>query len=894
MKPLYKLCLLAFALSAQSAAAQSITLDTDASKADHLFASKDTVEVSYAAGFNTVAMAANFSPYTVSKATDGADWVSYRQESNGNLTFFASYYYDSETPRYATFSLCKGDGTQMRQIVVKQLPNTSASEMGDTKLAIKSGQANSTESGCGIEKSFDDDTSTLYHSAYSGGSFPFTLTYTLAKASHVDYLIYTPRTDSENGRFGKITVEVATAAAPNTWVQVATADCGKSSSPTQVDFGTDGYDNVLKIRIKISSAGTNSGKNFVSCAEMAFYLKDQTLASEMETYFSNKLCTALKPGVDPTKMRNPYLRLLGITLQNGGYSTEFRVGEFGCYLTRSTLRNKLKTSQGYDPYENPTGIYFEAGDKIVVFADGIDKSHSVSLCIKNFSNADAIGTEGQPESYYGLVNGANIIEAANRGNGYVCYYSDDYENAPTVKLHFALATESGYYDASRHTNADWKRLLQNAKSDIFDVLTQRLHVAVPLDKLKSNCPSDGERLALIYDSVIYREREIMGLPQAGIEPKNHQFARPVASGMYADGIGAAASFGSFGEWCNPSNFGFWGIGHELGHINQITPGFKWSGLGETTNNIYSSWVEHKVGAANAFGTGYHRLEDESSGIDSYSGMRGGRFEAYLEEGVRKGVSWQLQDGPDYHGTTPASKSVEGQDENGNSTETVTTTSRNYDHFLKVVPFWQLSLWTEECGKAPGAWGKTIGTYRDNFNSSTYNTGGKQQIEFMRRMCQQSGYNLCTFFEKAGMLRPIKAYIEDYSPNWLIITQSMCDKLKSDIAALGLPEAPAALNYINAYNWQTFRDEVKLTEGTVGTGCASPSGGRVRVTNSAWPGAVAYETYNASGELLHITMFGLGDSQSSSTYTYVLFPNSEHPSYIMAVGYDGTRVKIYQR
>ena len=109
-----------------------------------------------------------------------------------------------------------------------------------------------------------------------------------------------------------------------------------------------------------------------------------------------------------------------------------------------------------------------------------------------------------------------------------------------------------------------------------------------------------KKLAIIYDSLIYREREIMGLPQMNKEPKNHQFARPVSGGMFADGTGAAAAFGSFNEWINPNNFGFWGMAHELGHVNQITPGFKWPGCGETTNNIYSAWVEHKLGATSAF------------------------------------------------------------------------------------------------------------------------------------------------------------------------------------------------------------------------------------------------------------------------------------------------------
>ena len=165
---------------------------------------------------------------------------------------------------------------------------------------------------------------------------------------------------------------------------------------------------------------------------------------------------------------------------------------------------------------------------------------------------------------------------------------------------------------------------------------------------------------------------------------------------------------------------------------------------------------------------------------------------------------------------------------------------------------------------------------------------------MRRLCEATGYNLLPFLEKAGLNRPIKAYIEDYSPGWNIITQAMLDELKADVEAKGYKEAPAALNYINAYNWTRFRDQVKLTDAGVNSGCTALNNNRIQVDNDTWAGAVGYETYDAGGKLIRITMFGLGDNQKSSRYTQVLFPSSEGASYIMAVGFDGTKVKCYQK
>jgi hypothetical protein len=82
---------------------------------------------------------------------------------------------------------------------------------------------------------------------------------------------------------------------------------------------------------------------------------------------------------------------------------------------------------------------------------------------------------------------------------------------------------------------------------------------------------------------------------------------------------------------------------------------------------------------------------------------------------------------------------------------------------------------------------------------------------------------------------------------------------------------------------------------LGVGC-KVSGNKVIVQHSAVKNAVAYETYNSKGELLRITMYGLG-SDDNHSYTQVLYPTHSNEdlksAYILAVGYDGTRIKIYE-
>ena len=69
---------------------------------------------------------------------------------------------------------------------------------------------------------------------------------------------------------------------------------------------------------------------------------------------------------------------------------------------------------------------------------------------------------------------------------------------------------------------------------------------------------------------------------------------------------------------------------------------------------------------------------------------------------------------------------------------------------------------------------------------------------------------------------------------------------------------------------------------------------MKVLHSKWKNVVAFETYDAEGKLLRITMQGLGGDNANS-YTQVMWPNSstEKAAYIMAVGWDGTRMKCYE-
>ncbi len=762
----------------------------------------------------------------------------------------------------------------------------------DKKITLSNATASSYQAGNEAENVIDGNLSTIWTNSPNipASSWPVTLTVTLKEATHVDYVRYIPRQDIyDDGNWNKVYISYCPTTTGSNFTSIGSYDLKSSSANCDMWLTENG---VTCGQIKFT---LERGYFYcVSAAEVEAYAVDFQKKDEYAKYFTDAIFSKLKPEVTSSEgIEDPTLKALVDNLLNDaeGYS-KFRIGEYEPYLSTETLLDILKSSNYYNNYENPTGIYLKAGESCLVAVDGIDNQHPVKLTIKNW-------VEDESSSTYPLRNGLNYITASTEGNLFVSYYTDDLENAPNIKAHFINAPIQGYWDQATMTNADWVELLKGRSVNDNSILITRsehAQLAFPVSAWLKYCPTNVDSTMTLYQQVQWAQRDMLGLEKYGRQVKNRQLYFATTYGfMAAVNEGAYCNVNSLDAIMVPDakRFDFWGVGHEWGHNNQISTGFKWSGCGETTNNIFASWGQiHFTGNPHTL-----RLEDEVCGVGEYSNMRGGRMQTYFEEALRKGVPWQLQDGPDYYGTTPTEKTIWGYDADGNYLGYVTTTSRNYDHFVKLAPFWQLNLWGTLAGKCPDIIPMVIESIRSTPNyESYYNTNGKKQVNWMKLACDSAKIDLLPFFEKAGMLRPINAYIEDYNAGWNIITEQMIANLKTYVKQQGYPAFTEEINYINGHNYTIYRDGLMLdVPKTLGEGC-TVNGGKVKVLHSAVKNAVAYETYNSKGELLRITMYGLG-SDDQHSYTQVLYPTNKDASlssaYIMAVGYDGTRIKIYE-
>lgn len=758
----------------------------------------------------------------------------------------------------------------------------------DTKKTITSATATSAQPGEEIRLAIDGDKNTFWHSSWGSTSFPVTVTINFAEVEHVDYLRYTPRPGGGNGDWNEVTLSYYD---QETKKYQQIGDYVPGSKGTTFDFELpEGGIDTQRFRFTIKSGHGN----FASAAEIEAFARNYEKQNAFAAVFQDPLCLELKPGITGSEgIEDPDVKQLvdNLLTDPEGYK-KFRVGEYEPYMTVETLNSIMKNSSVYNQYENPTGIYLKEGESCAVMVDGIT-DYPVGLKIKG-------GIKDLSASSYTLKNGYNWITAANEGNVFVSYYTDDYKNAPNVKVHLVNAPVRGYWDQETMTNDDWVEMLSKLDANDSTVIITRSKYAqlfYPVCAWKKYCPTNIDSTMTIYQQIQEGERYMMGLPKYGYEIKNrHNFYSLNGGFLFAGGDGAYANINTLYDLTSPDSkiFSFWAVGHEWGHNNQIQ-GFKWSGLGETSNNVYSSWVQMiYTGNPN-----WLTLEDENTGVNDYAGMRGGRMETYFEEGLRKGAPWQMQDGPDYHGDADEMVTVMGEDANGNPTGMVTTPKRNFDHFVKVIPFHQLNLWGTRAGKSPDIIPMILQSLRttDNY-TQTYNTVGKQQINWMKLACDSAQINLLPFFEKAGMLKPINRYIEDYGKGWSIITEKMINDLKTYVAEKGYPTPNEEINYINGHNFHIYRDNLKLeVPAQLGTGCTLNQNNTVTVRHDMVKNAVAFETYKANGELLRITMYGLG-SDDNHTYTQVLYPShadeAKAAAYIMAVGYDGTRTKIFEQ
>lgn len=657
------------------------------------------------------------------------DWCSVTY-SEKTLTITAISNTNSE-PRTATVTVSGDNLTET--LTVTQQGRSADDIKDDILISVKSGSASSSQSGQGIEKSFDGDLSTIYHSAWKNSAtnyFPITLTYNFEDIPTMDYFVYNPRQKGSNGLFKEFDLYVATIENP-TLTKYDSYNFEGSSSASRVDF-SPALVNPTQIQFVVKS-GAGDGQGFASCAEMQFYRKNPDNFDYL-TVFTDHTCSQLKSDITEAEIQaieNLLFRNLAYEIFKGEYDSEFRVQSYRSWQHPDIMANTNKTNT-YGLRDNPTGMYAELDEDIVVFV-GDTYGQNLAILIQDPDNKLSGST-------YALVTGVNKIKASNAGLMYIMYYTQTGTEA-SVKINIATGTVNGYFDSQKHKLEDWSRLLNKATFRHFDVLGKYASLTFETEAFRMYTP-DGLALINKYDDLVRLEQDFMGLFKYDKAFKNRAYFLVVYdSYMYATGYYTAYNSGtqsSILDLSKLSTSACWGPAHEVGHTHQTRPGLRWLGMTEVTNNIHSLHIQTSWGVES-------RLET------------GGFYDRAFSELLKKGIPHN-----EYTGSGVP--------------------------FVKLVPFWQLKLYMIDVLGKKDFYRDIYEAVRNQSNVDTSTiTEGYYQLDFIKLACESAQLDLTEFFEAWGFLTPVNIVIDDYGTNNFIITQEQINQVKTEIAAKNYPK-----------------------------------------------------------------------------------------------------------
>lgn len=533
---------------------------------------------------------------------------------------------------------------------------------------------------------------------------------------------------------------------------------------------------------------------------------------------------------------------------NADREKAYRSRTFRAYLPVEELSNRNKVAP-YSRFENPTGIYFTAGENVSITLKGAPRS-PVVLKINCFVEKSS--------GEIPLREGDNNFQAPCNGLAYVSYYDPQPETAPEVRMDIKGGKINGIF-TPQDNNETWKRLVAQAPAQALDLMGERCQFIFDIAALRAGNPNRGQELLKLLDDLILWQHELLGWEKYNKHTGNHILGRAAHCGyMHQDGLGAAFSIHCTKGICNPDELAksAWGISHEFGHAHQMHNDFCWVGMTEVTNNLFSSWANYRLNPTDT------RLEHENSRNWSGSYMRGGRFDCYINNAIVNRQLWQLQNGPD-------------------SGDPDVIPTQGGDPFVTVAPLWQLQLYMAVARDKKDF-------YPDFFhNSATLNpkdmTHGMCRTMFMKRACDAAQLNLSEFFVKTGMLAPINRYMNDYSSRMLTVTDDMAEDVLTHASQYPEPDT-SVIYYINANNVDIYRERRPVQP----TPDFTPQlqNGYFIMPAEAWQNAVAFETY-AGDKLIRISLRGLGQQDNRSTCVYC----PEEATCVKAVQWDGQRIEV---
>ena len=607
-----------------------------------------------------------------------------------------------------------------------------------------------------IEHSFDNkfiaDGGVPYHSKWGqSADFPVILEYYFEGNTDIDYFIY--HTNSGNGTFGKF--DVYTQTKENTeYVHQGSYDFNMRNSPSIASLKTP----VKATKVKFE---VHSGKNgYVSCDEMQFFKKNKknTLEEQLLTVFTDITCSEIKPDVTQEQIEAlpEFFIQTASALKDDSYNKwekEFRIREYCPYSSADEWADKLMTRK-YGDLDNPTGIYVNEGDEVVVL---VGNTHGQSISIQNIGEETSKGYAQTSVNgdIYPLKEGVNKLTAKQTGMLFVMYNTNiQNPDAQPIKIHIPLGGGKvcGFFSLKEHqTNEKYKELIDKADYKYFCVISNAIILYFHHKQLKAAVPYDILSSIELWDNMIQWQQELMGIED--VYPKqmnNHIFAiSPEGGYMWASEGRIGFVYTVLGDILRSSYLmasrNSWGPAHEIGHVHQGA--INWASTTESSNNLFSNYTIYKFGQNCSRGTEL-AVPEYAANVKKATLV----FRRCVEN-----KAW-CDFGTDYQGEDPE---------------------------MHARMNWQLWNYYHRCGYNPQFFPTLFKLMRENRVSTQ--DPGENQMMYARMACRAANENLTDFFERWGFFVPISMKVNQYGTYNYIVTDAMIKETKEFMKQFPAPK-----------------------------------------------------------------------------------------------------------
>ena len=607
-----------------------------------------------------------------------------------------------------------------------------------------------------IEHSFDDkfiaDGGVPYHSKWGqSADFPVILEYYFEGNTDIDYFIY--HTNSGNGTFGKF--DVYTQTKENTeYVHQGSYDFDMRNSPSIASLKTP----VKATKVKFE---VHSGKNgYVSCDEMQFFKKNKknTLEEQLLTVFTDITCSEIKPDVTQEQIEAlpEFFIQTASALKDDSYNKwekEFRIREYYPYSSADEWADKLMTRK-YGDLDNPTGIYVNEGDEVVVL---VGNTHGQSISIQNIGEETSKGYAQTSVNgdIYPLKEGVNKLTAKQTGMLFVMYNTNiQNPDAQPIKIHIPLGGGKvcGFFSLKEHqTNEKYKELIDKADYKYFCVIGNAIILYFHHKQLKAAVPYDILSSIELWDNMIQWQQELMGIED--VYPKqmnNHIFAiSPEGGYMWASEGRIGFVYTALGDILRKSYLmasrNSWGPAHEIGNVHQGA--INWASTTESSNNLFSNYTIYKFGQNCSRGTEL-AVPEYAANVKKATLV----FRRCVEN-----KAW-CDFGTDYQGEDPE---------------------------MHARMNWQLWNYYHRCGYNPQFFPTLFKLMRENRVSTQ--DPGENQMMYARMACRAANENLTDFFERWGFFVPISMKVNQYGTYNYIVTDAMIKETKEFMKQFPAPK-----------------------------------------------------------------------------------------------------------